>query len=185
MNKLSNLLIAIILIVSVAIVLFMPTSNANSNGFVLLIKNSDLIDSYFENGKLNQEVIDAINSQIDNVPEQLFELFGDNKINFYVKFDDGSTNGFFAITKKNKLEELFSGTNNLADIEIKLKESTIDRIILSKNPFEEFINAKNSREIEINGLTIGGHIKTAVVGVTTTILGVVNGVAGFFGGFFN
>jgi len=185
MNKLSNLLIAIILIVSVAIVLFMPTSNANSNGFVLLTKNSDLTDSYFENGKLKQEIIGNINSQINNVPEQLFELFGDNKINFYIKFDDGSTNGFFAITKKNKLEKLFRGTNNLADIEIRLTEQVVDEIILSKDPLNEFLNAMKSGKIKYKGLTFGGEVKSATVTVSTTIIDVISQIIGFFTGFFN
>ena len=185
MNKFSNLLIAIILIVSVAIVLFMPTGNANNNGFVLLTKNTDLIDSYFENGKLTKKMVNKINSQINNVPEQLFELFGDNKINFYVKFDDGSTNGYYAITKQNKLSELFQGTNNLADIEIRLDEKVVDEIVESEDSLNEFLNAMKRGKIKYKGLNFGGEVKSATVTISTTIIDVISQTIGFFTGFFN
>jgi len=183
MKSISGILIAIIIVMALAIVLFVPNGKANTNGFFLLTQNKELIDSYFVNDKLNEEVIHEINENLDNVPEQLFGLFGDNKMNIYVEFDDGSIQDYWAHTEKNKLVQLFKGERNNADIEVKLKESTVNKIVTAEDPFEEFINAKNSGEIETNGLTIGGHLKNVAVGVTTTIVGVANGIVGFFGGF--
>jgi len=184
MKSISNILIAIILILALAVVLFMPAGRANTNGFVLLTKNQELIDSYFINDKLNEEIIHEINENLDNVPEQLFELFGDNKLNIYVEFDDGSTKDYWAKTANGKLVQLFKDARSNADIEIFLEESTIDRLVSSPNPFDEFINAMNSGEIKTQAKTVNGHIKSASVGVTTTIIGAAFGVIGFFGNLF-
>ncbi|MFH1391448.1 MAG: hypothetical protein ABIH20_04015, partial [Candidatus Diapherotrites archaeon] len=73
MKSVSNILIAIILVLALVVVLFMPAGQASTNGFFLLTQNQEVIDSYFVNDKLNEEVIHEINENLDNVPEQLFE----------------------------------------------------------------------------------------------------------------
>ncbi|MFH1391484.1 MAG: hypothetical protein ABIH20_04200, partial [Candidatus Diapherotrites archaeon] len=156
---------------------------ASTNGFFLLTQNQEVIDSYFVNDKLNEEVIHEINENLDNVPEQLFELFGDNKLNIYVEFDDGSTKDYWAKTANGKLVQLFKDARSNVDIEIFLKKSTIDRLVSSSDPFDEFIKAMNSSEIKTEAKTVNGHIKSASVGVTTTVIGAVSGIIGFFSGF--
>ncbi|MCR4335105.1 MAG: hypothetical protein NUV57_01055 [archaeon] len=184
MKSISNILIAIILVLALSVVLFMPAGNASTNGFVLLTQNQEAIDSYFVNDKLNEEIIQEINENLGNVPEQLFELFGDNQMNIYVEFDNGSTKDYWAKTENGRLVQLFKDARSNADIEIFMKESTVDKIVFSSNPFDEFINAMNSGEIKTEAKTLNGHVKSASVGVTTTILGAASGVINFFGGFF-
>jgi len=184
MKGLAHILIAVIIVVALGIILVLPSGQTNSTGLVLLMQNKETIDSYFTDGKLNQNILDEINKNAENVPEQLFSLFGNNKINMYVEFEDGSVNEYWAQTEKNKVTEVRQGARSLADIEIKIKETTINKLALSEEPFDEFLDAMNSGEIEYKGLTFEGTIKSATVSVTTTLVGIAKGIADFFSGIF-
>ncbi|MCR4369253.1 MAG: hypothetical protein NUV67_05095 [archaeon] len=174
----------LIAVLAIAAILFVPSGGASESGLIVLMQDRQTLDSYFVGGKLRQETVDEINSNIDNVPDQLFELFGNNKINIQMEFNDKEKREYYAQTGKNRLESLYLGNRNTADIEVRIKESTLDKIVLSNEPFAEFLNAMNSGEIEYRGLNFEGNVKGATVGITTQILGVAKSVLGFFGSFF-
>ena len=79
----------------------------------------------------------------------------------------------------NKLKELYTGINTSANVEIKLRELTVDRIVNSKNPLQRFLSAMNSGEIEYNGLDNEGKLKELTVSVTTGVMGFFTGAIGF------
>jgi len=184
MKGIANILIILIIVISIGLVLVLPTGQANTNGLVLLLSNKDTIDSYFIEDRLKEEIIQEINYNISNVPEQLFELFGNNKINIFVTYDDESVGDFWVHTEGNRVVDFRKGARTQADIELRINENTIFRILESDDPFNEFLEAMNSGEIEHKGLTLGGTITSVTVGITTTVLGVVNAVVNFFGGLF-
>lgn len=173
--------VVLIVVAAVGVILIMPAGNVGTNGFVLLAQDKESVDNYFENGKLKPAIVSQINSNIENVPEQLFDLFGGNKINIFVEYEDGSVRDYYAKTEKNRLKELSQGANSLADVEIKIKEKTINKLVESEKPFDSFLNAMNSGEIKYKGLNAEGTVKSATVGITTAVLGFVNGALNFFG----
>jgi len=179
-----QILIAVIIVVALGLVLVLPSGEANSSGLVLLTQNKEKIDSYFLNGQLDAQILKEINDNTDNVPEQLFELFGNNKINIYVEFDDGTIHDYWALTNKSKVADFRQGARSIAGIEIIIKESTIDNLLTDDEPFDYFLEAMNSGEIEYNGLTFEGNIKSATVRVTTRLIGTAKGIVNFFSGLF-
>ncbi len=177
--KILKIVVILFVLLFVGVILITAPISANKSGFVILTQNKSEINSYFESGKMKQEKINEINSQIKNVPEQLFELFGGDTINIYITFDDGSVEEYWAVTEKNKLKELYTGINTSANVEIKLRELTVDRIVNSKNPLQRFLSAMNSGEIEYNGLDNEGKLKELTVSVTTGVMGFFTGAIGF------
>ena len=105
---------------------------AEPYGFMVLSQNKDKADLYFENGKLKQQVLGQINAQAAKAPKELTALFGNNKINVKITLDNGSTASYFVRTNGGKVAEVLQGTRNDADLEVKVKESTIDRVSKSK-----------------------------------------------------
>src|SRR3989344_2094214 len=181
MRDIGLVFIVVIIVAAIGVVLVMPNGSIGTNGFILLAQDKESVDDYFENGKLKPAIVEQINSNIENVPEQLFDLFGNNKINIFVEYGDGSVLDYYAETKKNRLTELSQGAKSLADVEIKIKEKTVNKLSESEKPFDSFLNAMNSGEIKYRGLNAEGTVKSMTVGVTTAVLGLVNGALGFFG----
>ncbi|HIH09859.1 MAG TPA: hypothetical protein HA254_04270 [Candidatus Diapherotrites archaeon] len=150
-------------------------------GNVILTQNKALIDSSFENGKLKQPVVDGINSRLGSVPEGILALFGNSRTNVYVEFDDATVQSYWAIMKNNRLKEVASGARGEADAEIKVKESTIERISFSADPVSEFTAAINSGEITYNGLSPQGQVQGIFVRVSSVIFDILNKLARLVG----
>ncbi|PIN85142.1 MAG: hypothetical protein COV47_03770 [Candidatus Diapherotrites archaeon CG11_big_fil_rev_8_21_14_0_20_37_9] len=184
MEKAITILVAVTFMLIVAGMLAASSGAATGTGFALLTGNHNLIDAYFDNGKLKQPVVDEINENLEGVPDQLFSFFGSDKINIYVTYTDGSVHDYWALTQDNLLVELHQGTKEDATIEIRINEKTVDRLFLSKKPFSEFLTAMNSGEIKYKGLNFEGKVKETTVGVTTTVVGAVVNVWDFFTGLF-
>ncbi len=179
-----HVLIAVILVIGTAAVMLSPRGTANNSGFAVLAHDRQSVDSYFENGDLKPEYVNLINLNTKNVPDQLFEMFGSDKINIYITYNDGTTQDYYAITEKNRLKELRKGARNDAAIEIRFAEKTISRLMDSEKSFDDFIEAMNSGEIKYKGLNIGGSIKQASVNVSTNVIGIISKAVNFFAGLF-
>ncbi|VVB99150.1 Uncharacterised protein [uncultured archaeon] len=175
--------VSVFLILSVFSVLLSGFASAAPTGFFVLTQSKDAINAYFDNGKLKQGVVDQINEQLNAAPKELLSVFGNNKINFAITLDDNSQMDYYAHTVNGKVAEIFQGKKNEADLEVRLNEATIDRIVLSKEPLNEFLNAVSSGEIKYIGLTPEGEAKGAVMNIATAIMNFLKGIVDFFSRF--
>jgi len=155
-----------------------------STGFVALTDSREQIRSSFEGGELKSDVVAHINAQVGSVPGEIMQVFGNDKFNIYVRLDDGTVESYWARTEKNLLKEIFIGAREDADAEIKVREDTVDRIVLSKNPAEEFVGAVNSGEIEYNGISNEGKIESIFVKTASAFAGVLGAIWNFIAGLF-
>lgn len=152
-------------------------------GMVILSLAKDNIDGFFENGSLKAEVLAQANANADNVPEQVFTLFGNKKINLYIQLDDGSIREYYVKTGAKTLEQLSIGTKPDADLEVRIKEPTVDRIVLSQDPVKELTGAINSGEIVYKGLTTGGQVNSIIVNFGSAVFGFFDGIFTWVSGF--
>ena len=179
-----NIALLILSIVAIAVLLaFLPERQANTQGLILLTHKSEALEAMFNNGKLKQEIVDSINQDIQDVPEQIFELFGNDRINLYLTLENGAVRDYYSETRKNRLVGLWQGVRDEATIEVRLNEQTLDQIIEAGDPAKEFLEKLDSGEIKHNGLTLEGHVKSGAVGVSTKIISIITGTINFFFGF--
>ncbi len=172
------------LVTTLATFLVLAAAAYAQTGFLIFTQGQQAIDGYFEGGKLKQEHLDKMNAQLKEVPKELVSLFGNNRINIYVTLDDGSTTSYYTATTGGRVAEVLKGTKDDADLEVRLPESTIDRIALSKDPVGEFLGAMGDGEIKYRGLTPEGEAKGIIVNITTMVAGFFNGLFDFIAGLF-
>ena len=170
-----------VLLVAIISMVLLPMVQANISWLIFLTQNKDQIDSYFESGRIKEETRELINSNSENLPPEVLSIFVDNKLNIHIEFDDGSIQEYYAVTQEGKILQLLQGSSEEADNEIIVKESTVDRIVESGDPITELINAMNAGEIKYNGLTLGGMVKSSVVGFGSFIAGIIGFFVGLFG----
>lgn len=157
-------------------------ASAGQTGFAVLTESRDQFDAQFTDGKLNQEVVDQINVQMRDAPAPALILFGKNKANVYMTYDDGTVRSYWIWTQNNLVNEISLGARSDADTEVRVNESTVDRIVNSANPFNELVNALSSGEIQYNGLTASGQMSGIIVSIAAKIIGVILGLLHFFTG---
>ena len=149
------------------IALLSSAAFAVSNDLVRAVANSisteQLLNEFFdESGTLRQEFekyIDVANQNLDGVPPYIKMLFGNEKMNIYIKLDSGKTEALGIETRHDKLYSAnrtgFSGqTMNVYVSELALKE-----IISSDNPKEAAISAIKNRRIDYEGVGFFSSIK--------------------------
>lgn len=152
-----------------------------STAFVFLTQNKEAVANLFEEGKLKESQIELINSQLGNAPDTLTGIFSNKKINVYITLDSGEINSYYAETGDKKVNAVYLGERNEADLEVKAKEITIDEIVKSDRPAKALADAIGSGEIEYNGLTAEGKTNSAIVSVGSSIYSFISTIAGFFG----
>ncbi|GEM_PF-5424456 len=179
-----NRKICALLSAGIIIMALCPFALSEDTGFMILSKNKQLADSYFEGGRLKAQYIEQMNAQIGKAPPQLTSLFGNNKINIYLTLDDGADSIYYVNTQGGKVIKVLQGAKSDADLEIKAAEKTIDRIALSKDPVGEFLKAMGSGEIKYTGLTPEGETKGLIVNVMTGVASFFKGILDFLSSLF-
>ena len=165
-----------------AILFLAGTAFSASSGLVVLSQHKEEANSIFENGEIKGELLSKINSNMDRVPEPVFMLFGNKRINAYIELDDGSIVEYFVKVGEKTVETIAQGARTQADLEVRVKESTIERIASSQDPVSELTAAISSGEITYKGLTIGGSINSFLVNLAASLFGVLEGLLKFFSG---
>ena len=170
-------------VLAFSLVFFSSHVLASPTGFVVLTQGKSQIESFFEGGKLKQQTVDEINVQLESAPEQLVSLFGNNRVNLYVALDDGSVMDYYIRTEGEKVVEVLQDSKGDADLEVRLGENTIDRIIESSDPLDVFLKAMNSGEKKYTGLTPEGETKGALVRVISMLADFFKGIIEFISKF--
>ncbi|MEM4326617.1 MAG: hypothetical protein QXZ13_00410 [Candidatus Diapherotrites archaeon] len=155
--------------------------------FVLAESNFSIndFDFLFVDGVLNEQSILAINSEIGLMPAELLSLFDSKKINVFVSLDNGSTKTYHVVFVGKKVEKVFLGTKENADVELRTGESSLRKIFFSEKPLESLVNAFNSGEIKLIGISDQGKASSFTASIFSTFLGLFNGIANFFSSIFS
>ncbi|MBW2992801.1 thrombospondin type 3 repeat-containing protein [Candidatus Woesearchaeota archaeon] len=106
-----------------------------------------------------QQHIDTYNANLDNLPESLKGLIGNERVNIYIAVN-GDEIVYGAVTKDAKITEYKEGGIEKPTIKVYTTDKTIRKIINSSNPVSAVTKAIKSKEIKYKGVGFFKKFKT-------------------------
>ncbi len=117
-------------------------------------------------GELKEESIKEIgkiNARVEKIPFFLRAIFGNEKINVTVEYDDGSRETLGVVTKNAKVAEVKRGELGNATMAAAVKEKTADEIRYAGDKAGEFVKRFSGGEISCQGISAASTIKSGIL----------------------
>jgi hypothetical protein len=107
--------------------------------------------------------LQSLNSQLSTctvtVPSVGYKLVGEGNVLFSILMNSGSTEQFYISIKNQKVESFNKGSPSTHSFEVKLNETTFDKILQSNDPTNSVLKGVKSKDIKIRANTFIGKIK--------------------------
>lgn len=118
-----------------------------------------------------QSLKDVYNENVDKVPGVLKSLFGNERMNVYIEYQEGDDLILGVVTKNGKVVELKKGEISEPTMKVTLKASLIKSVFASQDPAKEFLDAFNRGEIAYEAYSTTKKIKLFFVKIIAKLLG--------------
>ena len=110
-----------------------------------------------------QENINSYNSKIDNAPDILKRLVGNEKINIDVIRNDGSVFRVGFVMENARINQAVEGGFSDASIILTTTENAVNTIRSSDNPIDTFQKQEDLGQVRIEGDNLRTKVKLSVV----------------------
>jgi len=120
------------------------------------------------------------NENTARMPNYIKTVFGNEIINAVIAMDSGKYEKITLTTEKGIIQDVRSGSSDKPTIIIETSEKTLNYIMASAKPTDEFKKAMLNKEIKYNAVDISTKAKA---GIGYSALKVINWWDSFFGGY--
>ncbi len=127
--------------------------------------------------ELIQHAVEVYNVSIENAPDMVKSLLGDEKIEINIIRVNGTILVAGLYMENALVVKAVEGEMDSPTVVIEGKEDAITRILCAKDPVEVFQQARNDGEIRIIGKTFKAKFKIAAALSSTTLLEFLANVA--------
>ncbi len=125
---------------------------------MLLMLSLSVADALFETTSI-QDYVDIYNSRIDNAPEVLKGLLGDERVNIDITRNNGSVLSTGFVVENARVEEVVNGGVNDPTITVVTTESAINNIKNSDDPIAAFQKERDIGQVRIEGKSLTTRVK--------------------------
>lgn len=117
-----------------------------------------IADAVFQSASI-QDYVDTYNSRIDNAPDVLKGLLGDERVNIDITLNNGSVTSTGFVVEKARVEDIVKGGVEDPTITVVTTESAIDNIKSSDNPIGAFQKERDAGQVRIEGKNFASRVK--------------------------
>jgi hypothetical protein len=125
---------------------------------MLLMLSFSIADAAFQSASI-QNYVDTYNSRIDNAPDVLKGLLGDERVNINITRNDGSVLSTGFVVEKARIEDVVDGGVDDPTITVVTTENAIDNIKSSDNPITAFQEERDVGQVRIEGKSFASRVK--------------------------
>jgi hypothetical protein len=125
---------------------------------MLLMLSFSIANAAFQSASI-QEYVDIYNSRIDNAPDVLKGLLGDERVNIDITRNDGSITSTGFVVEQARIQDVVDGGVDNPTITVVTTESAIDNIKSSENPVSTFQEERDAGQVRIEGKSFASRVK--------------------------
>ncbi len=136
---------------------------------MLLVLSLSVADALFETTSI-QDYADIYNSRIDNAPDVLKGLLGDERINIDITRNNGSVLSTGFVVENARIEEVVDGGVDNPTITVVTTENAINNIKSSDDPIAAFQKERDIGQIRIEGKSLTTRVKLDALLSSTSVI---------------
>jgi hypothetical protein len=125
---------------------------------MLLMLSFSIADAAFQSASI-QGYVDTYNSRIDNAPDVLKGLLGDERVNINITQNDGSILSTGFVVENARVEDVVDGGIDDPTITVVTTESAINNIKSSDDPIAAFQEERDVGQVRIEGKSLATRVK--------------------------
>jgi hypothetical protein len=125
---------------------------------MLLMLSFSIADAAFQSASI-QGYVDTYNSRIDNAPDVLKGLLGDERVNINITRNDGSILSTGFVVENARVEDVVDGGIDDPTITVVTTESAINNIKSSDDPIAAFQEERDVGQVRIEGKSFASRVK--------------------------
>jgi hypothetical protein len=125
---------------------------------MLLMFSFSIASAAFQSASI-QEYVDIYNSRIENAPDVLKGLLGDEKVNIEIIRNDGSVTRTGFVVEQARIQDVVDGGLEDPTITVVTTESAIDNVKSSDNPVSTFQEERDAGQVRIEGKSFASRVK--------------------------
>ncbi len=125
---------------------------------MLLMLSFSIADAAFQSASI-QDYVDTYNSRIDNAPDVLKGLLGDERVNINITRNDGSILSTGFVVENAHVEDIVDGGIDNPTITVVTTESAINNIKGSDDPIAAFQEERDAGQVRIEGKSLATRVK--------------------------
>ena len=114
--------------------------------------------------------VDIYNNRVDNAPDILKGLLGNEKININITKSDGSVLSTGFVMENARINQVVDGGVNNPTITVVTTEDAIDNIRSSDNPISTFQTERERGQVVIKGNSLTTRVKLDAILSSTSVL---------------
>jgi len=136
---------------------------------MLLVLSLSIADALFETTSI-QDYVDIYNSRIDNAPEVLKGLLGDERVNIDITRNNGSVLSAGFVVENARVEEVVDGGVDDPTITVITTENAINNIKNSDDPIAAFQRERDIGQVRIEGKSLTTRVKLDALLSSTSVI---------------
>jgi hypothetical protein len=136
---------------------------------MLFMLSFSIADAIFESTSA-QYYANIYNNRIDNAPDVLKGLLGDERVNINITRNDGSVLSTGFVVKNARIEEVVDGGVNNPSITVVTTESAINNIKNSDDPIAAFQKERDAGQVRIEGKSLTTRVKLDALLSSTSVI---------------
>ncbi len=136
---------------------------------MFLVLSLSVADALFETTRI-QDYVDIYNSRIDNAPDVLKGLLGDERVNIDITRNNGSVLSTGFVVENARIEEVVDGGVDDPTITVVTTENAINNIKSSDDPIAAFQKERDIGQVRIEGKSLTTRVKLDALLSSTSVI---------------